>query len=803
MKEKFIFVFLLGIFSYTLVAAQSGIIKGKVSNLINNEPVMFANILLLDTDIGTTTDLDGNFEINNLEPGLYNLRASYIGYNEVTIYEIQVSNAIPAIVNINLDESIAELEEVVVKASPFRKTEESPVSLRTIGVNEIQRNPGGNNDISRVIQTLPGVTSTANFRNDLIIRGGAPNENRFYLDDVEVPNINHFATQGASGGPVGLINVNFIREVDFYSGAFPANRGNALSSVFNFKQRDGRDDRIGGRFQVGASDFGLTLEGPINEKTTFLLSARRSYLQFLFDAIGLPFLPTYNDFQAKVKYKIDNKNELTFIGLGAIDQFELNLDANETEEQQFLLDQLPVSPQWNYTNGLVYKRFTDNGFWTFVLSRNMLNNEAEKYFKNDSSSEDNLILRYRSQEIENKLRIENTLRIKDYKFNFGVAYEYAKYNNQTFNRIFTTSGPQTVNYASAFNFHKYGVFSQVSRKLLEERLVLSLGFRADANSYSSAMSNPLEQFSPRFSLSYAFNERLAFNFNTGIFYQLPPYTVMGYQEEGVFVNKENEVSYIRNSQLVAGFEYNTNSNAKISIEGYYKRYANYPFLLRDSLTLANLGGDFGVIGNEPVVSAAQGRTYGLEVLLQQRLFKGFYGIAAYTLGWSEFEDKNGAFVPSSWDARHILNLTLGKRFGNNWEIGVVWRYQSGLPFTPFSDDSSFVLNWDVNNGAIRNFNLLNTLRNNASNTIDIRVDKKWFFNKWNLNVYLDIENLTSNAVGNPQLILDRPLDENNMPIGEGIILNPDAPIEQQRYLLKEINDATGSLIPSIGLIVEL
>ena len=803
MKEKFIFVFLLGIFCWTTATAQSGIIKGKVTNLINNEAVMFANILLLDTDIGTTTDLDGNFEINDLQPGLYNLRASYIGYNEVTIYEIQVSNAIPAIVNISLDESIAELEEVVVKASPFRKTEESPVSLRTIGVNEIQRNPGGNNDISRVIQSLPGVTSTANFRNDLIIRGGAPNENRFYLDDVEVPNINHFATQGASGGPVGLINVNFIREVDFYSGAFPSNRGNALSSVFNFKQRDGRDDRIGGRFQVGASDFGLTLEGPINEKTTFLLSARRSYLQFLFDAIGLPFLPTYNDFQAKVKYKIDNKNELTFIGLGAIDQFELNLDANETEEQQFLLDQLPVSPQWNYTNGLVYKRYTDNGFWTFVLSRNMLNNEAEKYFKNDSSSEENLILRYRSQEIENKLRIENTLRVKDYKFNFGVAYEYAKYNNQTFNRIFTSSGPQTVNYASAFNFHKYGFFSQASRKLLEERLVLSLGFRADANSYSSTMSNPLEQFSPRFSLSYAFNERLAFNFNTGIFYQLPPYTVMGYQEEGVFVNKENEVSYIRNTQLVAGFEYNTDSNAKISIEGYYKRYANYPFLLRDSLTLANLGGDFGVIGNEPVVSTAQGRTYGLEVLLQQRLFKGFYGIAAYTMGWSEFEDKNGEFVPSSWDARHILNLTLGKRFGNNWEIGVVWRYQSGLPLTPFSDASSLVLNWDVNNGAIRNFDLLNTLRNDASNTIDIRVDKKWFFNKWNLNLYLDIENITSNAVGNPQLILDRPLDENNMPIGGGIIVNPDASLEEQRYLLKEINDGAGSLIPSIGLIVEL
>ena len=735
MKFKCTFLLLSLLWLSANVAAQNGIIKGRVTNGINNEPIGFANILIEGTSIGTTTDIDGYYEISGLDAGLYNVRASFIGFNEVINYEIQVSNAIPSEVNFALEEAIEALEEVIVKASPFRKTEESPVSLRTIGVAEIQRNPGGNNDISRVIQTLPGVTSTANFRNDLIIRGGAPNENRFYLDDVEVPVINHFATQGASGGPVGLINVNFIREVDFYSGAFPANRGNSLSSVFNFKQRDGRNDRIGGRFQVGASDLALNLEGPIGEKTTFLLSARRSYLQFLFEALGLPFLPTYNDFQAKLKYKIDKKNELTFIGLGAIDQFELNLDANETEEQQFLLDQLPVAPQWNYTNGLVYKHFTDKGFWTFVLSRNMLNNEAEKYFQNDDSSEDNLILNYRSQEIENKLRIEHTQRINDYKINYGLGYEFVKYNNQTFNRIFTSAGEQTVNFASDINFHKYAAFAQVSRKLNDERLILSFGMRLDANSYSDDMSNPIEQFSPRFSLAYALSDRLSLNFNTGIFYQLPPYTVLGYQEENILINKQNDVTFIRNTQVVAGLEWNTTTDARITIEGYYKHYANYPFLIRDSITLANLGGDFGVIGNEPVVSTSAGRTYGLELLFQQRLFKGFYGIAAYTLGWSEFEDKNGSFIPSSWDARHILNLTFGKRFGNNWEFGVVWRYQSGLPLTPFSDASSLVSNWDVTNGGIRDFNRLNTLRNDFSNTIDIRVDKKWFFEKWNFNIY--------------------------------------------------------------------
>ncbi|WP_282778651.1 TonB-dependent receptor [Phaeodactylibacter xiamenensis] len=804
MKVQHLLTLWLGLLLSPALWAQSGIIKGQVTDALNNEPIAFANVLLLGTDIGTTTDIDGNFEITGLEPKLYDVRASYLGYTNKTEYEVQVTNSKPAIVNLALSESAQDLEEVVVKASPFTKTEESPLSLRTIGVAEIQRNPGGNRDISRVIQTLPGVTTPAGFRNDLIIRGGAPNENRFYLDDVEVPTINHFATQGASGGPVGLINVNFIREVEFYSGAFPSNRGNTLSSVLEFKQRDGRDDRIGGTFLMSATDVGVTLEGPIGDKTTFLASVRRSYLQFLFDVIGLPFLPTYNDFQVKVKHKFNKKNELTFIGLGALDQFQLNLDANETEEQQFLLNQLPVSPQWNYTNGLVYKHYADNGFWTFVVSRNMLNNESEKYLDNDDSSEENLTLRYKSQEIENKLRVEHDIRFGDFKLNYGLGYQYVKYNVSTFNRIFTSAGPQTIDFASNFDLNRYELFAQGSQKFLDERLTLSLGFRMDANDYSTEMSNLGQQFSPRFSASYALTERLAVNFNTGIYYQLPPYTILGYQEDGVFVNRENGIKYIRNDHVVAGFEYNTASNSKISIEGYYKYYYDYPFLLRDSLTLANLGGDFGVLGNEPVVPRSEGRSYGIEFLFQQRLYKGFYGIASYTLGWSEFEDKNGNFVPSSWDARHIANVVVGKRFEKNWEVGVNWRFQTGLPFTPFDRQASaLVLNWQANGRGIRDFDLLNTRRADLVSAIDIRVDKKWFFDKWSLNIFLDIENVTGNGVGQDQLILDRPLDENGQPIGGGIITNPDAPINQQQFRLKTINDATGTVVPSIGLQIEI
>ncbi|MBL7883856.1 MAG: TonB-dependent receptor, partial [Bacteroidia bacterium] len=403
--------------------AQNGVLKGKITNAINNQAIPFANIAITSLSKGTTSDIDGKYELINLTPGLYNIEVISTGYYRKTLFEVQINNATPTILNITLDEKIDSLTTVEILSSPFNKTEESPVSLKTIGSSEIDRNPGGNRDISKVIQSLPGVASSSSFRNDIIIRGGAPNENRFYLDGIEVPNINHFATQGASGGPVGMINVNFIREVDFYSGAFPANRGNTLSSVFEFKQKDGNSDKLVTTATLGSSDIGLTLDGPIGKKTTFISSVRRSYLGWLFKQLELPFLPTYNDAQFKTKIRLNDKNEITVIGLGAYDDFKLNLDANKTEQQKYILGYLPVLKQWNYTLGANYKHYFENSYLTVVASRNHLNNRSYKYINNDESNDTNKILDYVSEEIENKLRIENTYRKNGYKLNTGIGYE--------------------------------------------------------------------------------------------------------------------------------------------------------------------------------------------------------------------------------------------------------------------------------------------------------------------------------------------------------------------------------------------
>ena len=346
----------------TFLHAQQGSIQGRVFNPINNEPIPYANIVIQGLDKGTVTNELGFYKLENIAPGLYNVRATFIGFKPKIIFEVQVTLTRSVQLDFELEEEASDLEEVIV-SSEFSRSEDTPISARKLNSNEIERYPGGNRDISRVIQALPGVASTASFRNDIIIRGGAPNENKFFIDEIEVPVINHFATQGSSGGPLGILNVNLIKNVDVISGAFPANRMNSLSSFFEFELKDGRRDKMLTQLTVGASELTLSNEGPLSEKTTYILSARRSYLQGLFRLIGLPFLPTFHDFTLKTKTKLNDKTELTFLGVGAIDQFVLNFDVpsgetvEEREDRLFLLNSLQISNQWNYATGVKLKRF--------------------------------------------------------------------------------------------------------------------------------------------------------------------------------------------------------------------------------------------------------------------------------------------------------------------------------------------------------------------------------------------------------------------------------------------------------------
>jgi hypothetical protein len=774
--------------------AQQGVIRGRVTDAATNEPIPFATVLLSGTTTGTTTDDNGRYTLENLEPGRYTVEARLLGYQSATEYEIAVTNARPAEVNFALRPEEESLEAVEVVASPFSKTEESPVSLRSIGPDEIRRNPGGNRDISKAIRSLPGAATVPSFRNDIIIRGGAPSENVYFLDGIEVPVINHFQTQGGSGGPVGLINVDFIREVNFYAGAFPANRGGALSSIFAFEQRPGRTDEWVYNFTLGATDLAALAEGPIGDSASIIASVRRSYLQFLFKALELPFLPIYNDYQVKAQWQLNRKNRFTLVSLGAIDNFELNLDANDTPEQRYILNNIPVNEQWNYTIGGKWEHFRDNGYYTVVLSRNMLDNRAYK-FQNNIEQPGNELLNYQSQEIESKLRLEDYRLYKNgLSLTYGAGYEYTQYSVENFFRTVAQGRPLDQIYNSELDLHNTSLFAQASQTL--GPVVLSAGARMDASSYSPETNKPWEQFSPRISAAYNFRPRWSLNANVGRYYQLPSYITLGFRNNaGELVNRQNGIRYLRADHAVLGLEHNPGKFLRLTLEGFYKWYDNYPFLLDFGVSLANLGADFGVVGNSAATPSGRGRAYGLEFLAQQKLADTFYGTLAYTLVRSEFTDASGTFKPSAWDFRHVVSLTGGKRFRKNWELGARFLLSGGPPFTPFDLEASLLTeNYDRTGAGIPDYTQLNTKRLKEFHQLDLRLDKRYFFNKWSLNVYFDVQNVY--GFGVPlQPNLDVVRDDQNRPIP-----NPNDP---NRYQAVFLDNVEGTTIPTLGIIVEL
>lgn len=790
-----IFIVIILSLSAFFVSAQNGVIKGQVVDADTNEPLPFVNVVVMGTTLGSVTDFDGNFQLFGLQPGFIRLNTSFVGYKDAVSDEVEVSNANIANIVIKMEASDQAIEEVTVTASPFRKTEESPVSLKSIGVGEIETNPGANRDISKVIQSFPGVASTPAFRNDIIIRGGGPSESVFYLDGIEVPNINHFATQGSSGGPVGIINADFIREVKYYSGAFPANRSDALSGVLEFSQVDGNSEKLKFRASLGASEVSATIDGPIGEKTTFIVSARRSYLQLLFSVLELPFLPNFYDMQFKVKTRIDQKNELTFIGLGAIDVFELNTGIEEPDDfQNFILNNIAVNEQWTYTNGAVYKHFHNTGFSTVALSRNMLNNESYKYFENDESDPDNLVLKYKSWEIENKLRVENTNRVNGFKFNYGGDFAYVRYTNDTYQKRFYDGFPVEINYDTDLRLFKYGLFAQASKNLLADQLILSLGTRFDGNNYSGSMINPLEQFSPRFSVAYNFSDQLSFNGNIGRYYQLPPYTSLGFQVNDEFVNKNNDLKYIGTNHYIAGFEYRPKQVIQLSIEGFLKTYDQYPYSINDNIPLANKGADYGVLGDEEVLSIAEGRAYGMEIFARINNQKNLNGNISYTLVRSEFKQANSdEYIPTTWDSKHLLTSFVTYKMKNDWSVGAKWRLVGGLPYTPYDiEKTSIVEAWKVNGGPYLDYDRLNAERFSAFHQLDLRIDKAFYLDKLTAKFYIDIQN-AYNFQAESQDIVVRQTDENDVPI---TIDNGT------RYDLKRIENRSGTLLPTLGIIIE-
>lgn len=790
MKKSFWFFAIL-IHTCLIASAQTFTIHGKVIDQKTRQGIPYANVYIEgNIQTGTATDSIGRFQIDNAKPGIHRLVVSCIGYKDKLTSEYMVSARTPFI-EVELEEDAQMLGEVTISPSPLRRTTESPVSLFVIGLQDIEKIPGANRDISRIVRSFPGVSfSPIGYRNDLIVRGGGPSENRYFMDGIEIPNINHFSTQGASGGPVGIINSDLVREINFYTGAFPANRSGALSSVLDFSLFNGNPERQDFKATLGASEVSLSGSGHFSEKTTYLFSARQSYLQFMFKLLGLPFLPNYIDGQFKIKTRLNDKHELMFLGLGGIDRMKLNTD-EKNEENEFLLSYLPVVHQDTYTLGASYKHYGGRNTQSLFLSHSYLNNRMTKYVNNDESSEENLMLRLRSSEQKTSLRFENRSSIGQWTWKQGAEMSYSRYTNHTIQRFYGNQQASWIDYQTDLGIWSWGGFVSGDYTSPNQRLTSSFGIRVDASNLAK-MKNPFHQLSPRISANYTFNEHWSVAGNVGLYYELPPYTALGFKDnEGNWVNRE--LKYQRVASGSMGVNWRPVRQVIVSVEGFYKRYSQMPLCILDNIPLACKGNDYGIFGNEALVSSAQGRAYGVELLAKWHVPDKINASASLTLYQSEYRNnKNSPYLPSAWDNRYILNMSCVWDLPRQWSLGAKLSMIGGSPYTPYDiEKSALVEAWNAQGRPYYDYGLYNTERLSSFAQLDLRIDKNYYFKQWRLGWYVSIQNVTGSK-----------LKQQDAFLSTGIIENPSAPITEQRYKLRTVKQETGSIIPSIGITVE-
>lgn len=808
--RKYYWMLLLAVpiagYSQAVRPASSGIVRGEVKDKNNGRPLTGALVLVVNDTLRQRTGPDGRYEIKGVPTGYNTLYVDAEGYSGVLTESFLVTTSAPAVVNVELEKRMVTVGEVVVSASPFRPTTESPVSMRRIGTEEIDLTPGANRDISKVVQSAPGVLSvpTAN-RNDVLVRGGGANENRYYLDGIEIPVLNHFAVQGGSGGNASLVNPELLKSVNFYTGAFPAQFSNGLSSVMDMQMRSGNSDRFHGKLILGASDVGLNVDTPVsaNGKTTLTGSFRRSYLQMLFKVLKLPFLPTYNDYQFKVNSKLSDRDELYIIGLGSFDKNRLNLSMKDPEEdRKYILGYLPENNQISYVFGAGYLHSFTGGRLQVTASRDYLKNQLYKYENNDEALPKTLDIDSR----EGNYRVRAAVSLWDlngFRLQAGVGGGTGSYRNETFRQVYTADGSQEDRSSSRFTVGRYEFFATLSRDFFRERLSVLAGLRADGMTYSDLTSNPFRQLSPRVSLSYKLSRKWRLSASVARYHQEPSYTTMGYNGNLIpDYNQKEGLRYMAVNQYIAGVNFSPTPQSDFKLEGFYKQYSRLPVSLLDSLPVST--GDFAdyIVGDVPAKSVGKGRAYGGEFSYRNLNLYNTVVNLAYTFFVSQVNKMDGELRPtshylsSSWNVGHIFNVSAIHKFGANWTVGAKWYLSGGVPYTPYDETlSSLTSAWDARRRPYPDNTRYNGMKMPVYHQLDLRVDKVWYFNKWRLGFYLDIQNLYNYKAAGQEILMPE--------IGADGQYVPD-PNKPGHYKMQHIaHDIGGTILPTLGITIEM
>jgi len=705
---------------------RTGSIRGQVIDADTQAPLAGTNVVVVGTKRGAATDLEGHFDIPNIAVGYYTLQFDYIGYAQLRKTDVIVRSERITFVRAELKLFPLEMEAITVTGGYFTEVEDQPTSAINFSFEEIRRAPGSAGDVSRIISGLPSLAKVDDQSNSLIVRGGSPVENAFFIDNVEIPNINHFPTQGASGGPIGMLNVDLIQDVNFYTGGFSSVYGDKLSSIMALTFREGNREEFDGQLDLNFAGFGGVVEGPLFlKKGSWLLSGRRSYLDFIVDVadVGSTVAPRYGDYQGKVVYDISPDHKLILLGI-------LGDDHNSPHREVAIENDMIV-----YGNQDLYENTTGIN-WRALWSKRGYSNTACSYtsakFKEDFYETNTQIhlLRNRSHEQEFKFRNFNHFRLsKQHSIEFGLEAKRLITDYDNFYAEYTDALGDTV---PAFSLDekvtagKLGIFvNYIAKPFL--RLITTLGLRSDYFSY-----NEKSTFSPRFAFSYWLTEGWSVNGSTGMFHQNLPLLLLSPNEENRSLKDPVAVHYI------LGIEHLLSENTKFTLEAYQKDYQNLPL---DSsqpalFVIDELFYRYGFFFNhEQLIDMGKASSRGIEIMLQKKLARDFYGLASASYFRTRYQDGDEIWRDRVFDNRFIFSIEGGYKPNNKWEFSLRWIYAGGPPYTPFNIEKSKQIN-----RAVLDENKINQARYPDYHSLNVRFDRRFHFSGSNLVFYFSVWN---------------------------------------------------------------
>jgi len=710
-----------------------GTLVGRVLSGTNNAGIPEARIEVVGTGRSAVTGEGGKYLIDSIPVGAWRVRATAIGFDPVILSDVLVGSGKPVELEVRLAPRVVQLEEVAVDAPYFSPQIESATSNQTLSAEDVRRAPGVQEDVVRAVALLPGVAATTGGRNDLAVRGGAPYENLFLVDGLEVPNINHFGSQGSTGGALTILNIDFIREASFSSGGFGVQYGDRTASLSSFSLREGNSERLAGEVNLSATGFGVIGEGPLGKNGTFLASVRRSYLDLVFRLANFAFIPQYWDAQVKVTQRFGTRHSLSLIAVGALDDIILN---DSTPDDRLDNSRIAAPNQKSYFAGLTWNYSLSRGLFSATLGRtwtrfstSQLDTLLVPVYLNRSQEGDNSLRTQLSWEFSRRLQVTfgNTLRLAD-----QLSYEVLLAG-----RFRTDSLGQPAPLAADTSFTALRNATYAQAVAFAGNVRITAGLRGDWYGFLDAF-----RLAPRVGANIPVGRTGSINLSVGQYYQAPPFIWLVGDPDNV-----KQLKPIRADAAVLGYERLLKRDVRAQVEVYYKSYHDYPArLFRPEAVLQPAGFDDVTsdipAGLEPLSSIGAGRSYGAEFLLQKR-FSGvpLYGLASITLNRSEFSGVNNVRYTGAFETRFIGNFLAGWRFNPRWEVSGKFRIATGLPYTPF-----------VTSGpqeGERDFSQYNQLNLPTFWAFDVRVDRRWAFQRVQLNVYLDVQNLTgrNNVVG--------------------------------------------------------